>query len=246
MTFNAVDHLVNNWGQGIEGAIPENWFQEINKKDLRILEVGFGKGSLLKRLSAPNGPELYGIDCSQTNYRYAMNELKVGASLSLADISKERAQFPDGYFEIVVLLEVLEHVESPISVMLEVQRVLKKDGLFLYSYPEERFISGIGLEERQENRKHGPGFHSFPYPGLFRYDNMRIFFDQLYFRIEEEIKRDYHCFWKMRNTKKDAPNILDVVNGDYDRNVLYGDIETPETIEEFKRFDEDGKLKLKV
>jgi SAM-dependent methyltransferase len=226
MSFNAINHLVNNWGQGIEDQIPEHWFEETNKKEFRVLEVGFGKGSLLKRLSNVNGPELYGIECSQQNYRHALDVMKVKANLILSDISLERFPYVDGHFDVVVMLEVLEHVLSPMHAILEIQRVLRKDGIFMFSWPEERLISGIGMEEDQSKRQHGPGYHSFPYPGLFRYDNMRVFFEQMYFKIEEEIRREYHVFWKMRNTKKDAPNILDVVNGDYDRKTLYNDIET--------------------
>jgi len=225
MSFNAVNHLVNNWGMGIEDQIPERWFQEINKKDLKVLEVGFGKGSLLKRLSH-DGPELYGIDCSQQNFRHASNVLKVKAALSLSDISTERIQLPDGHIDCVILLEVLEHIMSPIHAILEIQRVLKKDGIFYYSWPEERLISGIGMEEDQTKRRYDVGFHSFPYPGLFRYDNMRVFFNQMFFKIVDEEKKDYHIFWKMINTKKDRPEILDVVNGDYSREKLYSDIET--------------------
>lgn len=236
MSFNAINHLVNNWGMGIEDQIPEPWFQEINKKELKVLEVGFGKGTLLKRLSSQNGPELYGIECSQTNYRHAINSLKVNAALSLADISMERFQYPDGHFQVVIMLEVLEHVMSPLHVALEIQRVLQKDGVFIFSWPEERLISGIGIEEDQSKRRHDVGFHSFPYPGLFKYDDMRIFFNQLYFKIVEEVKADYHVFFKMINVKPDRPNILDIVNGDYDGKKLFGDIETETKLkEEFKK-----------
>lgn len=223
--FDAVHSLVNNWGMGIEDNIPEAWFNEINRPS-KLLEVGFGKGTLLKRLDNENGPELYGIDSSQVNYRYAVNELNVNAQLALADISFERFQYPDGHFDVVVLLEVLEHVMSPIHVILEIQRVLKKDGVFIFSWPEESLISGMGKELIQENRRYDDGFHSFPYPGLFLYGNMRVFFNQMYFQITEEKQQDYHIFFKMINRKLDKPNILDVVNADYDADDLYKTIRT--------------------
>jgi SAM-dependent methyltransferase len=224
MAFDAVHSLVNNWGMGIEDKIPEQWFKEIHKPELKVLEVGFGKANLLKRLQ--NGPELYGIEASQTNYRYALDEQKIKANLSICDISTERFQYPDGHFDVVIMLEVLEHIMSPLHAISEIQRVLKKDGIFYFSWPEERLISGIGKELKQENREYGPGFHSFPYPGLFLYENTRVFFNQLYFKIIEELKNDYHIFFKMINTKLDKPNILDVVNGDYDKKDLYGSIIT--------------------
>lgn len=221
MTFNAINSLVNVWGMGIEGAILDQWFEEINKPEYNILEVGFGKGNLLKRLDKP---KLCGVDASQTNFRYALGENQVKAELCLIDISTDRLPYPDGHFDVVVMLEVLEHILSPLHAILEIKRVLKKDGLFLFSWPEERLISGIGKEEDNSKRRYDSGFHSFPYPGLFKYENMRVFFNQLYFRIIEEEMREYHIFFKMQNTKVDRPEILDVVNSDYSH--LYDDIVT--------------------
>jgi len=58
------------------------------------------------------------------------------------------------------------------------------------------------------------------------YENMRVFFNQMYFEIIDEIQQGYHIFFKMINRKHDLPHILDVVNGDYDGNKLYGSVKT--------------------
>lgn len=226
MSFDAKNSLRDYCGMGVEDKIPDNWFKEIDKENINILEIGFGKGSLLKRLDHQNGPKLYGVDCSQNNFRHILYEYKVNAQVSIADISKENLQFPDGHFDVVVMLEVLEHIMSPMHIMLEIKRVLKNDGLFIFSWPEERLISGIGKEENQANRKYEDGYHAFPYPGLFKYDNMRVFFNQMYFKIIDEDKKDYHIYFKMQNKKVNRPEILDVVNGDYSTDILYGDIKT--------------------
>lgn len=226
MPYNAVNSLVYNWGMGIEGGIPDSWFNEVNLPNNKLLEVGFGKGNLLKRFNNENGPVLHGLEASFVNYEYMQKE-KNNAHLSLCDISTERIQYPDGEFDVVVLLEVLEHIMSPIHCMLEIKRVLKHDGIFIFSWPEERLISGIGKEEDNSKRRYDYGYHSFPYPGLFKYENTRAFLNQLYFKIVDEEKKDYHIFFKMENKKVDRPEILDVVNGDYDGEQLYGDIKTP-------------------
>jgi len=238
MPFNAINSLREYCGMGVEDQIPDAWFKELSSQNTitdnklviserNILEVGFGKGSLLKRFNnSGKNSGLYGVDASQNNFRYAQTQLKLNAQLTLADISTDRLPYPDGHFDTIIMLEVLEHIMSPMHAMLEIKRVLKADGIFIFSWPEERLISGIGKEENQANRKYETGFHAFPYPGLFRYDYMRVFFNQLYFKIIDEEKREYHIYLKMLNKKVNRPEILDVVNGDYDTNKLYGDIRT--------------------
>ena len=92
MSFNATNNLVNNWGMGVEGAIPDKWFNEINHSNFKILEVGFGKGNMLKRLEEGNNPELHGLDASQVNYRYAKGENNLNASLIYTYVTKRKVR----------------------------------------------------------------------------------------------------------------------------------------------------------
>jgi SAM-dependent methyltransferase len=45
--------------------------------------------------------------------------------------------YPDGTFDVVVSANVLEHVEDPRSVFMEIRRVLRPGGLFLFKTPNK-------------------------------------------------------------------------------------------------------------
>jgi len=226
MSFDAKAHLVNYVGQGQEDRIPEDWYIHLKQPNTKVLEVGFGKGSLLKLLSDGKA-DLYGLDASQYNYRNAKNTLKVRANIALHDVSNDTFPYPDGEMDTVVMLECAEHLENPIHCFKEIQRVLKKDGIFIYSFPEERLISGIGKECNEKNRRYDYGYHAYFYPGSFQYKYQRTTLNQLFFKIEDErLLEGYHIFFLAKNMKLNKPEIGDVINIDVDGKDVYGQVLT--------------------
>lgn len=233
MAFDAKGHLVNYVGQGQEDRIPEDWYKFIKQPNIKVLEVGFGKGSLLKLLSYDGGPDLYGLDASQYNYRNARNALQVKASLALHDVSNDLFPFPDGEMDVIILMETAEHLENPIHCFKEISRVLKKDGVFIYSFPEERLISGIGIECNEKNRRYDYGYHAYFYPGFFQYKYQRTMLNQLFFKIEDEkLLETYHMFFLCKNMKLNFPEIGDVINIDVNGDEIYNQVRTEPKLKE--------------
>jgi 2-polyprenyl-3-methyl-5-hydroxy-6-metoxy-1,4-benzoquinol methylase len=98
------------------------------EKDL--LDVGCGSGTLLG-LMKERGFRPVGVDFSPEAARIAAQENGVRVLVgSLAD-----AAFPDGFFDVVTLFHVMEHVTNPRAVLGEVARVLKPDGSIIIQVP---------------------------------------------------------------------------------------------------------------
>jgi len=107
-------------------------FGSIND-DSRILDIGCYKGILIKMIRKRNKLcECYGID----NNPAFFSNLKIEkCSLKVADVIN--MPFPDGFFDAIFALDVLEHVEDLNKAIDEINRVLKPNGFFILSGPTE-------------------------------------------------------------------------------------------------------------
>tara|TARA_B100001971_G_C18099780_1_gene488182 strand:- start:137 stop:736 length:600 start_codon:yes stop_codon:yes gene_type:complete len=105
------------------------------KKKLKILDAGCGEGHLLKMINHNQKKHsLYGVDITPI----AVKSAKL--RLPLATISNEcldSLSFSSNYFDIVICTEVIEHIPDYHKALNELQRVLKKDGLLIISFPNE-------------------------------------------------------------------------------------------------------------
>ena len=94
----------------------------------RILEAGCGAGRFIRTITQAR-PDLtaYGADISPNAIRRAQT-YDDGVTYSVGSLA--HLPYPDGYFDIVVLFDVLEHVENPCLALNELARVLRPGGLF--------------------------------------------------------------------------------------------------------------------
>lgn len=97
-------------------------------RDLKILDVGCGTG--INILTLKKVGLVSGIDCSREAIKYCQSRgLK---KVSLGNVY--HTNYPDGSFDLVTLLDVLEHTDDRRSLM-EINRILKKQGLLLLTVP---------------------------------------------------------------------------------------------------------------
>src|SRR3954470_11173820 len=89
-----------------------------------LLDVGCGGGLLAPHL--PSGYRHVGVDVSAT-------ALAIASAYGVEGVLADAAALPfrDGFFDVVVAGEVLEHVPDLDAVVAEATRVLKPGGLFL-------------------------------------------------------------------------------------------------------------------
>lgn len=101
----------------------------------KVLEVGCGESGALRSLVREKligEKNIYGIDQSNK----ATEELKrilPQAHIEPGDIY--RLPFKDAYFDIVLMMEVIEHLQDPAIALKEIKRVLKPGGLLYISFP---------------------------------------------------------------------------------------------------------------
>lgn len=102
----------------------------------RLLDIGCAWGGYLGRMREL-GWEAYGIELNAEAARHAREELgltQVRAG-SFADLD-----YPDGFFDVVHMSMVLEHLHEPGEALRRIHRLLRADGQLILSVPD---ISGF-------------------------------------------------------------------------------------------------------
>jgi 2-polyprenyl-3-methyl-5-hydroxy-6-metoxy-1,4-benzoquinol methylase len=118
---------------GYKQAATQDWL-----KDLRMLDLGCGMGGLSVAL-ARQGARVQPYDynpayCEITRLRGQ----RYGLALQPVNGGGENLPFPDGHFDLIVCMDVLEHVQRPADLLAEINRCLKPGGL-LYLTAINRF-----------------------------------------------------------------------------------------------------------
>ncbi len=105
---------------------------EDHRRSGRLLDVGCGFGFLLAT-AAERRWEVYGTEISSSALRYAERLGLPRDQIHLGGI--EDAGFVPGSFDVVTLLEVIEHLHDPVRTLRAVGRVLRPGGLLYLTTP---------------------------------------------------------------------------------------------------------------
>lgn len=112
--FSFFDEFINNW------------------RGKSVLDLGCGGGFASEEM-ARRGASVVGVDPAGELLGVAKSHAELsGLSIDYRQGSGEQIPAADGSFDVVVCVDVLEHVSDLLKVLAEVHRVLKPNGLFLY------------------------------------------------------------------------------------------------------------------
>jgi ubiquinone/menaquinone biosynthesis C-methylase UbiE len=107
----------------------------------RLLDVGCGNGAYTEAM-APAFARVDAVDVEPGRIQEFRGRL-AGSSLAgrihVHEMAAEGLDFPDGTFDVVTAIEVLEHVRSLEATLAEVRRVLRPSGAFLVTCPNRLF-----------------------------------------------------------------------------------------------------------
>jgi len=109
----------------------------------KVLDIGCALGFFIELLKK-QGWEAKGVEFSADAAQYAKKELGLEVDIG----SVEEIGFETNSFDVVTMLDVLEHVLSPNKILKEINRILKREGLILATVPnvlgsEAKGIKGL-------------------------------------------------------------------------------------------------------
>ena len=96
-----------------------------------LLDVGCATGNYLAEMQKKDW-QVTGVELEPDTADYARRRFDI--DVFTGDLLE--SNFPSRSYDVVTLWDVLEHVYSPIAVLQEVHRVLKSDGLLIFSIPD--------------------------------------------------------------------------------------------------------------
>lgn len=125
-------HFDNNWDDKIFRSVIESKINE----NMIILDIGAGAG-IVKEMNFKNySKKICGIDLDE---RVLTNKMLDEAKVANAS----NIPYPDETFDIIFADNVMEHLEQPLEVFIEINRVLKNGGTLLFKTPNRNHYMPI-------------------------------------------------------------------------------------------------------
>jgi 2-polyprenyl-3-methyl-5-hydroxy-6-metoxy-1,4-benzoquinol methylase len=102
-----------------------------------ILDFGAGQGRFLQILSHLNFEKISGADLM-----VKPTDISFSCDWMQADLNK-KLPCEDQLFDVIVAIEVIEHLENPRAVVKEWKRLLRPNGLLIFSTPNNESIRSL-------------------------------------------------------------------------------------------------------
>jgi 2-polyprenyl-3-methyl-5-hydroxy-6-metoxy-1,4-benzoquinol methylase len=96
----------------------------------RVLDIGCSVGFFL-RMAKENGWEAYGVERNARSVQHA----KDNYGLNVTNGWLENVDFPEKFFDVVTLWDVIEHLRTPLSTIRHIAGLLKDDGILIFETP---------------------------------------------------------------------------------------------------------------
>ena len=136
------DQIAAEFGRDLNDATPF--------KDLRILDIGCG-GGLLCEPMCRLGAEIIGVDAAERNIPVAQTHARQsGLNIDYRHTTAEAMVNTGEQFDVILNMEVVEHVADPQAYLTACQQLLKTGGLHICSTinrnPKSYAVAIIGAE----------------------------------------------------------------------------------------------------
>ncbi|MBI4681379.1 MAG: class I SAM-dependent methyltransferase [Nitrospirae bacterium] len=142
----------NEFGAKLEGKVPPSEhlmiYKELNEKQFQIfssnlkrktkfLEIGCSFGGILNKVTNAGVAICHGIEPNMIDAGFL---LKNNRKAKIFNTTFEKAELPIDYYDIIVSIEVLEHVISPRSFLKKCFDVLRGNGLIYIEVPNHNDV----------------------------------------------------------------------------------------------------------
>lgn len=140
--------FIDSKGTNLEPRLEMITSKTPNINNSQILDIGCGRGELVYWSAYNGASKAIGIDYSESAISLANKarnswEPMIRRKTEFKKMDAKKLEFKDESFDLVFLIEVLEHLypEEQVAVLSEIRRILKRDGiLVMHTAPSKFFI----------------------------------------------------------------------------------------------------------
>lgn len=127
--------LIKKFGRKFIGSYTD---EIIDYSAGKVLDIGCGNGYVLLSLKH-KGCEVFGIEANRNAVEICSN-----SGLNVFHGTLEEAHYPDQFFDVVIMSQVIEHLQSPKKTLKEIYRILKPGGrIYIYCPNVESYLSTL-------------------------------------------------------------------------------------------------------
>lgn len=187
----------DNKPQGYYGGVRRDVFGYIPKNVKRVLDVGCGEGGTLCLIEEELGSEVWGVEYVKEKADIAKKKIE---HIFAGKIEDNIDNLPDKYFDIIIALDVLEHLEYPEDTILKLKNKLTDSGYFMSSIPNVRHWSCIyPLLFKRDWKYEDAGILDYTHLRFFTKKSIKRMYEKLGFDIVTHVgigkTKWYKYFW---------------------------------------------------
>jgi ubiquinone/menaquinone biosynthesis C-methylase UbiE len=179
--------------------VVEEWnnFKKLDK-NTKVLQVGSGPEDIINYLPFKNR---YAIDPLADFYK---KKFKLDfKSFNLTKGTGESIPFKDKTFDVVILINVLDHVHLPQKTLSEIKRVMKPDAIFHFEdYFYQKGFLALAKPYALLKRKLTGQIFNIHHPYMFSKQELHNLIDSNFSIIREESGRDIGMYENLSELKK--------------------------------------------
>jgi len=157
-TYNAVNfHKMKNpfikYGRYYAQKAKIKSLKKYIKPGFKVLDIGCGSGSLLMIMKKFYGENitLYGNDIDESPLKFLQNN-----GIKTIEGRFEDIDISDNYFDIIILNQVIEHLDSVKDIVNKAQKLLSKDGILFIETPCMKGLDYLLFKEKYWGGWHFP------------------------------------------------------------------------------------------
>ncbi len=121
-------------------------FNDLLKPETRVLEIGCSFGGVLKNVVDSGVSTCHAVEPNQEDAKFAS---KLVPEAKIYSEPFENANLQKEFYDLIISLEVLEHIPSPSNFLIKVSSLLRSGGLVNFEVPNHHSALLIILHRKQ-------------------------------------------------------------------------------------------------